>query len=501
MSTPRYTDKQKIAYYKKLALGASAPAPARRVAIRKPARTYTRRATTTKVYKPRAAPALKGYGAYSTKESKKEKGIGERVGSTLGAGIGKGIQMLVKHITGFGEYNVEYNSLMEGGLSPPQIVNSAREGGVIVRHREYLGDIDASVNFTLQAYALNPGLVDSFPWLSGIANSFEQYRWRGVVYEFISLSSDSILSASTSSALGAVIMATEYNSINPNFANKAEMENHEFANSRRPSINFMHPVECKKSLTSVDMLYTRSGAVPAGADIRLYDLGKMEIATVGMQAASGVAGELWVTYEVELFKPQLEGSTPPDSMMIKTDVFHLGSIVNPSLNPLGTSAVPVNPSFTANLGGVITTAASGGIGTYTFPASAVGETFLILYTLAGTSVVTNAPGYTLSGGTVVQMFVNATGNSTNAPQTGSTATRYMYATAFKPSSSAATFRIDAAGTLPANSLADLYVTVLAPGVFEQMQKMLETPDEDSDEESLELPEDVKKYLASKGIKL
>ena len=52
----------------------------------------------------------------------------------------------------------------------------------------------------------------------------------------------------------------------------------------------------------------RNSAVPANADARLYDLGTFSIATVGMQADSGVAGELWCTFEVELLKPKFNSN-------------------------------------------------------------------------------------------------------------------------------------------------------------------------------------------------
>jgi hypothetical protein len=500
-----FTDKEKVAYYKKLALGA--PAPARRAPVRRaPARSAPARkapARKAPVYKKQAY--IKGRGSYSTEKGEKgeKKGIGERIGSTLGAGIGKGVHMLVKHLTGFGDYNVEYNSLMEGGLSPPELVNSAREGGVIVRHREYLGDISATVNFNLTSYPLNPGMADTFPWLSGVATSFEQYKFRGVVFEFISLSSDAILSASTSSALGAVIMATEYNSLNDNFINKAQMENHEFGNSRKPSLNFMHPVECKKSLTSVDLLYVRGGAIPAGADIRLYDLGKTEIATVGMQAASGVAGELWVTYEVELYKPQLNDNVIPDSQLIKMDHFTLGTLANAGTSPLGTTVQ--SPAFTSNLGGVITTALVGGVynGVYTFPASAVGETFYLCYTLSGSSVVISPSTIAAYGGTAQQMYKNNTATSFSTGP-GTTSGTFVYMMTIRPTSSSCTFQMNGGGTLPTNALGDLYI-ISMPANAAEIEDVTDQDEEKDDDKSIEdeeeIPEAIKRYLKKKGISL
>lgn len=209
-------------------------------------------------------------------------------------------------IRGFGEYKINSNSILSGGMSPPMITNSTTHGGVIIRHREYLRDIFATVEFTNTSFDLNPGITTTFPWLSQIAPSFEQYKMRGLVFEFKSTSADTVLSGAASTALGTVIMATQYNALDTPFTNKFEMENWEYSTSVKPSSNCYHPVECAPSQTPVSLLYIRTGE-PIG-DERLYDLGNFNIAVQGMQNTSGdqlaTIGELWCTYEIELYKPK-----------------------------------------------------------------------------------------------------------------------------------------------------------------------------------------------------
>lgn len=459
------------------------------------------------------AQKLHGYGDYS--KSKKEKGIGEKIGGTIGAGLGKGIHLLVKHLTGFGDYEVEENTLLHGGLTPPEIVNASAHGGVIVRHREYLGDINATTAFTLQNYFLNPGLNTSFPWLSSVAANFEQYRWRGVVFEFKSLSSDAVLSSSTSSALGAVIMATEYNTLNPNFADKSEMENHEFGNSRKPSCNFLHPVECKGSLTSVERLYVRTGAVPSTGDQRLYDLGNFQIATVGMQAASGVAGELWVTYEVEFYKPQLPSGNNPVGTEVMYDHFNVLPSSGSS-SPFGTSG-PINPISTSNLGGQVTIGAAN-VGIYNFPPEAVGNSFLIAWVVRGSSTGTIVdPSYTPTSLTALNIFEGSSQNAFSCPTTSDTVASYRYISlqAFTVQAVGAKLQVGNNGTLPASFVRnDLYVISLPTGVKLLADMMKDTmkegnypvlearkDDDKSIEDDDEVLLDVVKYFEKKGIKL
>lgn len=209
-------------------------------------------------------------------------------------------------LRGFGSYHISTNSILKGGMSPPMITNSVSNGAVIVRHREYLTDIfpAADQSFKNLVRDINPGLQNCFPWLAQIAPAFQQYRFRGLVFEYKTTSAD-LSVTNTNPALGTVIMATQYNALDTQFTNKYEMENWEFSTSCKPSVSCLHPVECAKSQTPVSLLWVRTGAVPDTGDARLYDLGNFNLATVGVPGnGAGAIGELWVSYEIEFFKPQ-----------------------------------------------------------------------------------------------------------------------------------------------------------------------------------------------------
>lgn len=69
-------------------------------------------------------------------------------------------------------------------------------------------------------------------------------------------------------------------------------------------------IETKRSQSTLTRLYVRNQPVETGADIRLYDIGKFQLATQGMQNvvdpdANSSIGELWVTYQVKFFKPKI----------------------------------------------------------------------------------------------------------------------------------------------------------------------------------------------------
>ena len=210
-----------------------------------------------------------------------------------------------KVASGFGEYRVNNNTLMANGSLLPVIKNT--KSGIIVRHKEYFGDVYQSSSFQVQrVHVLNPGNRNMFPWLGRIATHWDQYEWRGMVIEYRTTSSP--ISNTASPAMGTVCMATEYDALDGRYDTKQEMMNSQFANSAVPSKSFLHAIECKRSQSSLTHLYTRDvdTPLPTGADRRFYDLGTFQVATAGMFTdAQIVVGELYVSYEVEFFKPQV----------------------------------------------------------------------------------------------------------------------------------------------------------------------------------------------------
>lgn len=324
----------------------------------------------------------------STNTVTRKKTNRKKAGGFDWTSVGKGLFNIAKTlgtvISGFGDYKVNSNSLMDGGMNPPQIVNSVDNGGVIVRHREYVGDIVASQAFTLNAFNINPGIPTLFPWLSTVAQNFEEYSIRGMIFEFKSTSADNVLSTTTTStALGTVIMATEYNVLNPPFQDKRVMENYEFANSSKPSLTFVHPVECKSSLTPLNRLFIRSGA-PYVGDLRIYDLGLFQIATSGMAFNGGSIGELWVSYEIELYKPKLFGAI---GFGVLTDNY--GSLI-PGFTSGAVFSGSGSPEFGSNLG---TKISPDGL-TLTFPTYVVDGAFLIDIYVTGAAQNNTLPSLT-----------------------------------------------------------------------------------------------------------
>ena len=211
----------------------------------------------------------------------------------------------IKNVTGFGEYHVKSNALYEGS-QVPFVRNEPLVNGTTISHREYLMDVTTSSTageFKIQSFDINPALGTTFEWLAQIAANYEEYVMEGLLFVFRSMSADAL--NSTNTALGNLIMATQYNSYLPDFVNKAEMESHNYSMSGKPCEDMIHPIECDPHQNASLVMFCRNGAVPEGADRRLYDLGRFFIATTGFQAANVNIGELHLTYQVTLMKPRL----------------------------------------------------------------------------------------------------------------------------------------------------------------------------------------------------
>lgn len=320
------------------------------------------------------------------------------VGKWLGSGIGQ--------IFGSGDYEMvgpspKYN-VLTSDRQIPKFSTSDRTN--IVCHREYLGEITGQSAFFNRAYPLNPGFPETFPWLSSVAKSYQQYRFHGLIFEFRPLLTDFVVNG----APGVCVMATNYNADRPAFTNRIEMENSEYAVSVKPTKGMIHGVECSLDETPTRMLYVRSGEVQSGQDLRLYDLGLTQFATQNNPTA--VLGELWVSYCVEFFKPILPDDIGGDALSLSIS---RSQFTNTS--PFGL----VGNSVSGDLPGVTVSSTQVTFGRLTPP----GAYQVNLMWSADTSVAITLPTIVTSGGiaTLAQYFTN--GTTAFGTESGSTVRR------------------------------------------------------------------------------
>lgn len=195
--------------------------------------------------------------------------------------------------------------------SVPEFKNKGSGFGsdITVCHREYIGDVGSHTSFLPTTMPINPGNNTMFPWLSKIANLYEEYEFLGLIFEYKTMSATAV--GTTSSAMGTVIMATDYDCLDNNFTTKRAMEAAEYSCNTVPFETFVHPVECDPRRNFSRTLFVQPGLSKSGSapgDPRLSVLGNFTYATQGQQADGTAIGELWVSYHVRLSRPVLEDS-------------------------------------------------------------------------------------------------------------------------------------------------------------------------------------------------
>lgn len=233
--------------------------------------------------------------------------LGSSIAGGPGASLGRSLGSKLSRLIGTGDYMVAGDTAVNALIKAPSHsgdvgASFASNADIVrIRHREYINDITTGPvagAFALQSLPVNPALVQSFPYLANIAQNFEEYRFRGLVFEFVSSASPYL----ASSAMGTLVVAMEYNPLAPVFTNKPQMENSDYAVSSRFDKNLMYGVECKQ-FTQNSYLTRYQAADPLTA----YDSGLFQVATVPGSGfpVNSVVGELWVSYDVELMRPRV----------------------------------------------------------------------------------------------------------------------------------------------------------------------------------------------------
>jgi len=225
---------------------------------------------------------------------------------------------------GIGDYTT--NAIVNDGQGAAEHVPSFAPSGassVTVSHKEYLTDIygtAAGQSFQNSAFSLNPALQSTFPWLSQLAQNYDEYTIKQLIFTF--RSSIAPIGSSGTGQVGTIIMATQYNAGEEPFSDKETMMQYDGAMSAKVIDGLISGVECDPAQNSGSYgKYTRAGPPPAGQDVKTYDLGVFNCAVTNIPATyeNQSLGELWVSYTVELRKPKFFSAS---GLGIKRDVFY-----------------------------------------------------------------------------------------------------------------------------------------------------------------------------------
>lgn len=304
--------------------------------------------------------------------------IGAQAGDRLtgyGENVISGIGKRFKSFTGLGDYKISYNALITGSGGPSLSIQTSGRS-LQVANKEYLGDVavhpTVAGQFNITNFEVNPGNVLAFPWLSTIALQFDQWKPMGIIFEFVTTTTDS----TTNSAIGSVIMASEYDVSDAVYTSKQDMLNSAYSNESKMSNDCIHGLECDPGELSRKIFFCRkTGASVLAGDIRDYDMCRFSFATQGGNLPAGtIIGSLYVHYVFAFYKEQLYGGVRSRQMFHST----WRAAVPVSFSSLGTVLQPNNRIAGVDLGIFATT------NIWTFPRRWQGARFTVRMYQVGT---------------------------------------------------------------------------------------------------------------------
>ncbi len=186
--------------------------------------------------------------------------------------------------------------------SQPKLSSHGKD--VVIRHREFIGNLVGTDTFTvLASLGINPGDSGAFPWLSKIARNFEQYEFLSLKFEY--------LPRCATTQPGGVYLA-----VDPKSADSAPYDETiigsygclvEDAPWKRLNLTVPSSITRRRR-------YVRIGSA-GNVDATLYDAGRLHMASVGF-GGNLAAGKLFVDYEVVLQNPSLLPTGSVESMTL-----------------------------------------------------------------------------------------------------------------------------------------------------------------------------------------
>jgi hypothetical protein len=181
-------------------------------------------------------------------------------------------------------------------------------GSSRVRHRELLGNLVGQTSFAAGFnFALNPGIANSFPWLSTIAQNFEKYHFNKLVFKYITRTG--------TETPGSVYMIPDYDAADSPPVSESLAASYKDMVEDAPWKDIDCPLSVRDLHSTGEELFVRSAVLPSNLDIKLYDAGRMFINTNDAATSATPFGKIWVEYDVTLSIPSLSlvANTPSQS--------------------------------------------------------------------------------------------------------------------------------------------------------------------------------------------
>lgn len=174
---------------------------------------------------------------------------------------------------------------------------SSPNGSIKIRHREQFSEVyrpSATADYaTIFSERINPGNSSMFPWLAGIAPSWETYKFSSLRFEYVP--------SAPTTAPGTVVLTVDYDPTDATPEVKRDLLQMDGSTSAGLWVPQTH-VSTRANLSKRKELYVTE----AGPPDRLNDAGKLIVGIFGTEDDTSFAatGDLWVSYDIDLITPQ-----------------------------------------------------------------------------------------------------------------------------------------------------------------------------------------------------
>lgn len=207
--------------------------------------------------------------------------------------------------------------------------------------RERITTIVGSVNFSVgQTVRINPGLSESFPWLSGHAQLYEKYHFRKLLFRYKNLKG--------TSSNGNVIMSFDYDALDGAPATAVEQTQSTYYIDG----SVWRIFELSVPVSHLPPLYTRASLI-GSSDLKTYDIGQLFVATEGCADTSD-HGYLEVEYHCDLIDKQVGGGAAAAVSSILVANLSTNTVISSTTDPIPFDEIIVNGLSASNASGVFT---------------------------------------------------------------------------------------------------------------------------------------------------
>lgn len=207
-----------------------------------------------------------------------------------------------------------------------------------IRHCEQLQEIAGYTGSYSLAYSfpLNPGMTNTFPWLSAVAQQYEAYEFKAIKVHFMPYVS--------SATAGYVAINVDYDpsdTTTTEFPNKQSFCDYDGAVQGNCWEVVSLNVKCPNP-EGPKRRSTRFGALSGNFDLHNYDHGVLNIA-VGSQASTANIGTMYIEYVIDFYRPTVNptgaanGYARASGSTSCSTTAYLGTSVNFTANNIGVS--------------------------------------------------------------------------------------------------------------------------------------------------------------------